>query len=553
MKKAIISLLSLFSVLTLSAQDIVVGDMDGDGKVTIGDVTECANTVIGKSAVKTISAKTLVDPNAPDYAVLRGTWRSITGTKISFQEDGTATHSDLQTVKTYEYYPYARMLVLLNSGNYVVEVFDVIRITDQFLVMCEHGTKTYVCYYADASFVSGITLSQTSLALNTGTSKTLTAVASPPNAIIPLLAWKSSDTSVATVDQNGKVTAVGSGSCVITATATDGTGMSADCSVTVTQLVTGITLSETTLSLDIEGYTKLTATIIPSSVSNASLTWSSSDESVAEVTNKGIVSANAYGKCTITCTANDGSGVSATCTVVVEKPIDYNGHEYVDLGLPSGLKWATCNVGANNPEDYGYYYAWGATKPQDVYDWVHCPFQTQNTTSNSSTKFTKYLGSTSSSYKDPSATDADALKTVLDPEDDAAHVNWGGDWRMPTLEEQYELYSNCYWKWVTSYNGKSVNGYIVYKVKDSADKGKSSRSYSPVGSYSVSDPHIFLPAADIRVSSNLLSDDSYGGYWSSSLYLSSPNYAYCRGFDSIHVYSNYYNRDNGRTVRAVCP
>lgn len=245
-------------------------------------------------------------------------------------------------------------------------------------------------------------------------------------------------------------------------------------------------------------------------------------------------------------------GISTPSTPDTPEPTD---HEYVDLGLPSGLKWATCNLGAENPEDYGYYYAWGATEPQDVYDYVHCPFQTQNTTSYSSQKFTKYLGSTSSSYKDPSATDANALKTVLDPEDDAAHVNWGGDWRMPTKEEQDELRENCYWKWVTSYNGKSVNGYIVYKVKDSADKGKMTNndsSYSPVGSYSVSDPHLFLPAAGYRVGSSLSGAGSGGSYWSSSLYSSNPQSAYELGINSRDVVWADGSRRCGQSVRPVC-
>lgn len=248
-------------------------------------------------------------------------------------------------------------------------------------------------------------------------------------------------------------------------------------------------------------------------------------------------------------------GISTPSTPDTPEPTDpYNGHEYVDLGLPSGLKWATCNLGAENPEDYGYYYAWGATEPQDVYDYVHCPFLTQNTTSNSSQKFTKYLGSTSSSYKDPSATDANALKTVLDPEDDAAHVNWGGDWRMPTKEEQDELLENCYWKWVTSYNGKSVNGYIVYKVKDSADKGKmtnNNSSYSPVGSYSVSDPHLFLPAAGCRYDSSLDIASSYGNYRSSSLYSSCPDGAWVLDFYMGNVGWGI-DRLYGMSVRPVC-
>lgn len=547
MKKTLLSVLALFCAMFTSAQEIVLGDMNGDGQVTIGDVTEVVNTVTGKSAVKKVPVKTMAVPNASDTELLAGAWRSITGEKITLNADGTATHSDMQTVKSYEYYPYGRMLVFLNSGGYVVEVYDVIRTAENFVVMCAHGTNNYVCYYSNDSYASGITLSSTTLALNTGESKQITVTSTPPSSIAPLLTWSSSNTNVATVDQNGKVTGVGNGSCVITAKANDGSGLTADCSVTVTQLVTGITLSETTLRLGIDDFTKLTATVTPADAKNKDVTWSSSDESVAEVVSKGIVNVIGYGTCDIICTASDGSGVSAVCKVIVEKP-----HEYVDLGLPSGLKWATWNVGANSPEEYGDYFAWGATEPQELYDWAHTPYQTQNTTSYSSQKFTKYLGSTSSSYKDPSATDADALKTVLDLEDDAAHVNWGGDWRMPTKEEQDELRENCYWKWVTSYNGKSVNGYIVYKVKDSADKGKYSSSYSPVGSYSVSDPHIFLPAAGYRSGSSLSGAGSRGNYWSSSLNSSYPDDACGLSFNSGGVYWSSGSRLCGQSVRPVC-
>lgn len=206
----------------------------------------------------------------------------------------------------------------------------------------------------------------------------------------------------------------------------------------------------------------------------------------------------------------------------------YNGHEYVDLGLPSGLKWATCNLGAENPEDYGCYYAWGATEPQDEYDWVHCPFQTQNAISYSSTKFTKYLGSTSSSHKDPSATDANALKTVLDPEDDAAHVNWGGDWRMPTKEEQDELLTKCTWTW-KSQNG--VNGYTVV---------------GPNGN------SLFLPAAGERYISIIDHLGHRGNYWSSSLELDSSDHAYYLNFysDGCGWYGSH--RAFGYAVRPVC-
>ena len=91
----------------------------------------------------------------------------------------------------------------------------------------------------------------------------------------------------------------------------------------------------------------------------------------------------------------------------------HNGHEYVDLGLPSGTKWATCNVGASSPEDYGEYYAWGETETKSTYDW-----RTYKWCKGSNDTMTKYCTSSSSGTVDN--------KTVLDPEDDVAHVKWGG-------------------------------------------------------------------------------------------------------------------------------
>ena len=97
----------------------------------------------------------------------------------------------------------------------------------------------------------------------------------------------------------------------------------------------------------------------------------------------------------------------------------------VDLDLPSGIKWATCNVGAEKPEDYGNYYAWGEVLPKEDYSWA-----TYKYTNGASAIFTKYCNN--ASQGDNGFTDN---KTTLEPEDDAAHVNWGGSWRMPTDAE----------------------------------------------------------------------------------------------------------------------
>lgn len=225
--------------------------------------------------------------------------------------------------------------------------------------------------------------------------------------------------------------------------------------------------------------------------------------------------------------------------------------QYVDLGL--SVKWATCNVGATAPEGYGDYFAWGATEPwyqpgyaqygnpvwrsgkSAGYTWVNTPYQTASTTDYSSTKWTKYLGSTSSSYKDASATDADALKTVLDPADDAAHANWGGSWRMPTKAEQDELRNtgNCTWTW-TTLNG--VKGYKVVSKKPGYE-----------GNW------IFLPAAGHRSSTDLYYAGSYGAYWSSSLGTGYPYYAWYLDFDSGDRDAVNYCRYCGQSVRPVCP
>ena len=191
------------------------------------------------------------------------------------------------------------------------------------------------------------------------------------------------------------------------------------------------------------------------------------------------------------------------------------GHDYVDLGLPSGLKWATCNVGASAPEEFGGYYAWGETKEKENYD-----FSTYKWCNGSVTSMTKYC--TRSSYGTVDN------KTVLDPEDDVATVEWGGNWRMPTAAELRELIDNCTWTW-TTLNG--VNGYKVTSKKN----GNS----------------IFFPAAGYRSGTEVYNIGSVGYCWSSSLYSSSGNNAYYLGFDSDYCGMYAHDRDLGYPVRPV--
>ena len=221
----------------------------------------------------------------------------------------------------------------------------------------------------------------------------------------------------------------------------------------------------------------------------------------------------------------------------IDKGIE-NGHEWVDLGLPSGTKWATCNVGASNPQEYGNYYAWGETTTKETYSW------------------STYLDGNISIYSD-CGTDKDLLKGVTDiagTQYDAAKANWGGKWRMPTREQQDELCEQCYWVWTENYNNSNVKGYIVYKAKGEADKGKYVyKGKAPSSSYSLSDAHIFLPAAGYRGNGSLYGAGSYGLYWSSSLYTDYPDDAWNVYFGSVYVYGINGHRYYGQSVRAVIP
>ena len=209
---------------------------------------------------------------------------------------------------------------------------------------------------------------------------------------------------------------------------------------------------------------------------------------------------------------------SISMVAPVEKPNSEIGHDWVDLGLPSGLKWATCNVGASQPEEYGDYFAWGEVEPKDYYDW-----STYKWCNGSYDTQTKYCNDSYYGYN--GFTDN---KTTLELSDDAANYNWGGSWRMPTFEEQEELRNNCSWEWITQ-NG--VNGYTV-----TGPNGNS----------------IFLPAAGYRYDSSLNDAGSNGYYWSSSLDTDYPDNACNLYFYSDSVEWSNYGRCVGFTVRPVC-
>ena len=183
----------------------------------------------------------------------------------------------------------------------------------------------------------------------------------------------------------------------------------------------------------------------------------------------------------------------------------------VDLGL--SVKWASCNVGATQPWEYGGYYAWGETEEKSEYSW-------------NTYKYGQNL-------EMPAKYCTTDNKRTLEPGDDVATVKWGGTWRMPTTPEQYELINNCTWTWT------AINGVSGYRV--TGPNGNS----------------IFLPAAGYIDGTEVYEQSSCGYYWSRALY-SINNYFFGNAYILIYSGSDYYShssmeRNTGLSVRPVCP
>ena len=196
----------------------------------------------------------------------------------------------------------------------------------------------------------------------------------------------------------------------------------------------------------------------------------------------------------------------------------YNGHDYVDLGLPNGTLWATYNVGAEKPEDYGDYFAWGETQKKTTYNWSTYKYATGDYN-----QLTKYCSQSGYGYNGFT----DNL-IVLQPSDDAATANWGSGWCMPTKAQWDALYQNTTNTWTTQ-NG--VNGRLF-----TASNGNS----------------LFLPAAGYRWDDGELDDaGSYGDYWSSTLRSVYPQDAWDFYFGSDYYGMYDAHRDYGRSVRPV--
>ena len=207
-----------------------------------------------------------------------------------------------------------------------------------------------------------------------------------------------------------------------------------------------------------------------------------------------------------------------------ETPIEY---EYVDLGLSSGTKWATCNLGATTPEGYGQYFQWGETVG-------HTEDPTSGTTSYTYTWATSPCNGGNEEYNEEAVAAWDAVHLtngVLNSDVDAASVNMGGKWHMPTVRQIQELFDNTTNEWVEDYNGTGVNG---YKFTNKSDSSK----------------YIFIPASGGCFGSSISSVGEFGYVFSSSV--GSAQYVPILLFNLSGggVEENYVRAD-GTTLRGV--
>ena len=215
------------------------------------------------------------------------------------------------------------------------------------------------------------------------------------------------------------------------------------------------------------------------------------------------------------CTLNgevDINDVTGLINYILRGAWPQSTHAYVDLGLPSGTLWATCNVGAANPEDSGDYFAWGETVPNKDYYWWDT-YQWVEIVNGNQLSFTKYNTKSNQGTVDN--------KTELDPEDDAAYVYWGSEWRMPSREQVSELIDNCTWEWAQM-NG--MNGLLITGLNENT---------------------MFLPAAGIRLEHDLDYLSEMGFYWGRTISIIGTNYVIPGNGGGFQFGTESFNEGNG--------
>lgn len=290
--------------------------------------------------------------------------------------------------------------------------------------------------------------------------------------------------------------------------------------------VSGVTLNKSALSLGNGETETLVATVLPSNAGNKNVTWSSSNESVATVSNNGLVTAvgNIGDNAKITVTTVDG-GHTAQCACNIIDPcaseIVQTTYEWVEIG---GVKWATKNVGALTVTDYGQYFSWGGvngyTNEQvsggcHAFSWTDYEYGNGGISAKNLTKYNS----------------TDGLRT-LEASDDAATVNMGSGWRMPTYDEWKALGSATTSAWTTDYQGSGVAGLVLTSNADSSNK-------------------LFFPAAGCCLNSGVYDVGSWCYYPSNLLSTTVQNSVNMSSNDSSVSWASTGRRSSGSPVRGI--
>lgn len=221
MKKTILFLISVLAPMMVSAQGVIKGDMNDDQRITVVDITLLTHMALGKTLPYDYNKEIV------------GAWHGTNGETFCINADGTAIY-DAQKA-TFSYNPYNASLLFYNQAKLLTGAYNITSKTESVLKLQKCGTTQSVAYSkVEGAFITGLTLSHTALTIAKGEKDVLTTYVTPSTALNKTLSWSSSDKSVATVDQTGCITAVGIGTCTVTANTTDGTGISAACHIKVT-------------------------------------------------------------------------------------------------------------------------------------------------------------------------------------------------------------------------------------------------------------------------------------------------------------------------------
>ena len=438
------------------------------------------------------------DPDNPDITVESITLDQTTATVYTRQSEpliltATVTPAEVLKSKSIEWKSTNPTNVLVERIN-DTQAKVVGLVSGRETITANIGGKSASCEVTvsdgsgggGSSTLERVSVDPASVTLNLDEEKTLNLVLVPADAEVTIY-WESSAASIAKVSMTSKTQAKVKGMSVGTATLTAHAGnLTATCAVTVqssgaTVPVESVTLNVHELQLSVGEQFQLVPTVLPETATEKGVVYSSNvSGSKLYIDTNGMLTGLQACEATVTVRCKDNAYIYDTCKVTVTEGSSTSGDEEVDLGLPSGLKWRSMNVGASKPEDYGDYFAWAETSPKSKYS-----------SSNYKYPATSYSDGITI-YKRYDTTPGGDGKTVLLAEDDAATVNLGNGWRTPKSKEFKELRENCTWTWTTQ---GGVSGMRV-----TGPNGKS----------------IFLPAGGWYENSTLNSKGSYGSYWTAS-------------------------------------